>query len=81
VEPISPLLLAQKGGLFLTRPSVAHYYSTPEDASEGVAALFDIVGSGRVRPHIGARYPLAEAAEAHRALEARGTVGSTVLKP
>ncbi len=81
VEPISPLLLAQKGGLFLTRPSVAHYYSTQEDAAEGVAALFNIVGSGRVRPHIGARYPLAEAAEAHRALEARGTVGSTVLKP
>ena len=80
VEPISPLLLTQKGAIFLTRPTVGHYYATPEDAAEGVAALFDVVGSGRVRPHIGARYPLAEAAEAHRALEARGTVGSTVLK-
>ncbi len=80
VEPISPLLLAQKGAIFLTRPTVGHYYAAPEDAAEGVAALFDVVGSGRVRPHIGARYPLAEAAEAHRALESRGTVGSTVLK-
>ncbi len=81
VEPISPLLLTQKGAIFLTRPTVGHYYATPEEASEGVAALFDVVGSGQVRPHIGARYPLSEAAEAHRALEARDTVGSTVLEP
>jgi len=81
VEPISPLLLAQKGSLFLTRPTVGHYYATPEDAAEGVAALFDVVGSGKVKPYIGARYPLKDAAEAHRALEARETVGSTVLEP
>ncbi len=81
VEPISPLLLVQKGSLFLTRPTIAHYYATPEDAAEGVAALFDVVGSGRVKLHIGARYPLKDAAEAHRALEARETVGSTVMEP
>jgi NADPH:quinone reductase len=79
VEPIPPLLLAQKGSLFLTRPTIAHYYRNRDEAAEGVGALFDVVGSGEVRPHIGARYPLADAAEAHRALEARETVGSTVL--
>jgi NADPH:quinone reductase len=81
VEPIAPLLLLQKGSLFLTRPTVAHYYASPKEAAEGVAALFDMVGSGRVRPHIGGRYPLAQAAQAHRDLEARATVGSTVLEP
>ena len=80
VEPIAPLELAKRGSLFLTRPTVGHYYATQEDADEGVAALFDVVGSGKVKPHIGARYPLAEAAEAHRDLEARRTVGSTVLE-
>jgi NADPH2:quinone reductase len=79
VAPIAPLLLAQKGSLFLTRPTIAHYYAARDEAAEGVTALFDVVGSGKVRPHIGARYPLAEAAEAHRALEARETVGSTIL--
>jgi NADPH2:quinone reductase len=79
VEPMAPLLLAQKGSLFLTRPTIAHYYASRDEAAEGVAALFDVVGSGKVTPHIGARYPLAEAAEAHRALEARETVGSTIL--
>jgi NADPH2:quinone reductase len=79
VEPIAPLLLAQKGSLFLTRPTIAHYYASREESADGVAALFEVVSSGKVRPHVGARYPLAEAAEAHRALEARETVGSTVL--
>lgn len=79
VEPIAPLLLAQKGSLFLTRPTIAHYYRDREESAEGVTALFDVVASGRVRPYIGARFPLANAADAHRALEARETVGSTVL--
>jgi NADPH2:quinone reductase len=79
VEPIAPLLLAQKGSLFLTRPTIAHYYASREEAADGVAALFEMVRSGKVRAHIGARYPLSQAAEAHRALEARETVGSTVL--
>ncbi len=79
VEPLSPLVLAQKGSLFLTRPRVGDYYATPDDAAEGVAALFEIVGSGQISPHIGRRHPLAEVAEAHRDLEARNTVGSTIL--
>jgi NADPH2:quinone reductase len=79
VEPISPLLLARSGSLFLTRPTLGHYYATPEETAEGTAALFEMVVSGKVTPHIGARYPLADVSEAHRALEARETVGSTVL--
>lgn len=80
VEPMAPLELAKRGSLFLTRPTIGDYYRTQEDADEGIAALFDVVGSGRVKPHIGARYPLKDAAEAHRDLEARRTVGSTVLE-
>lgn len=80
VEPMIPLELAKRGSLFLTRPRVMDYYSTQEDADEGIAALFDVVGSGKVDPHIGARYPLENVAEAHRDLEARRTVGSTVLE-
>jgi NADPH:quinone reductase len=60
VEPIPPLLLAQKGSLFLTRPTIAHYYRNRDESAEGVGALFDVVSSGKVRPHIGARYPLEE---------------------
>ena len=78
-DPVAPLTLMQKGSLFLTRPTIGHYYRNRAESAEGVAALFDAVSSGKVRPHIGARYPLAEASDAHRALEARETVGSTVL--
>jgi NADPH2:quinone reductase len=79
VEPIAPLLLLQKGSLFLTRPTIGHYYASREESSEGTAALFRMVSTGQVRPHVGARYPLREAARAHIDLEARRTVGSTVL--
>ncbi len=79
VEPFSPLLLAGKGSLFLTRPRVGDYYASPEDAAEGFKALFDVVTSGAVRPHIGARHALRDVATAHRELEARQTVGSTIL--
>ncbi|MGD2046804.1 MAG: quinone oxidoreductase [Gemmatimonadota bacterium] len=80
VEPIIPLELAKRGSLFLTRPRVFDYYSKKEDADEGIAALFDVVGSGKVKPYIGARYPLKDVGKAHADLEARRTVGSTVLE-
>jgi NADPH2:quinone reductase len=80
VEPMIPLELAKRGSLYLTRPRVMDYYATQEEADEGIAALFDVVSSGRVKPHIGARFPLEDAADAHRDLEARKTVGSTVLE-
>ena len=79
VEPFSPLVLAGKGSLFLTRPRLGDYYDTREDAAEGFEALFDVVTSGAVRPHIGARYALHDVGAAHRDLEARKTVGSTIL--
>lgn len=79
VPPFSPLILAKKGSLFVTRPTLRDYYRTRQETAEGCAALFDAILAGKVRPHIGARYPLKDAADAHRALEARKTVGSTVL--
>jgi NADPH:quinone reductase len=81
VEPMSPLVLAKNGSLFLTRPRLADYYATPEDTADGIAAVFEMIADGHLDPHVGARYPLADVAEAHRALEARETVGSTILLP
>ncbi len=79
VDPVSPLLLAKHRSLFLTRPRLADYYATVDETRDGIRALFDMVRTGRVQPHIGARYPIRDVAAAHRALEARETVGSTIL--
>ncbi|MDA0329630.1 MAG: quinone oxidoreductase [Gemmatimonadetes bacterium] len=79
VAPMSPLLLAKHGSLYLTRPRVGDYYATPEETRDGVEALFAMITSGKVRPHIGARYLMREAETAHRDLEARMTVGSSIL--
>ena len=77
--PIQPLVLAQGGSLFLTRPKLGDYYTSAEESADGCAALFDMVTSGKVRAHIGQTFALEHVADAHRALEARETVGSTVL--
>ena len=79
VEPFSPLLLAQKGSLYLTRPTLFDYISTREELERSAASLFDAVRTGKLKVDIGQRFPLSEAAEAHRALEARKTIGSTIL--
>jgi NADPH2:quinone reductase len=79
VEPFSPRLLAQKGSLYLTRPTLFDYIATREELERSAASLFDAVRSGKVKVDIGQRFPLSQAAEAHRALEARETVGSTIL--
>lgn len=79
VDPVAPLTLTRHGSLFLTRPSVGDYYGSPEEVADGVGALFEMIVDGKIVPHVGARYPLRDAAEAHRALEARQTLGSTVL--
>jgi NADPH2:quinone reductase len=73
--------LARKGSLYVTRPTGAHYMPNRESLLEGARALFDAILSGAIRVEIGRTYPLAEAAEAHRALEARETTGSVVLLP
>lgn len=79
VEPFRPAILAQKGSLFLTRPTLANYTSTRQELEETTAELFDVVGSGAVRIEVNQTYALEHAAQAHRDLEARRTTGSTVL--
>jgi NADPH2:quinone reductase len=79
VEPFDPLILSQKGSLFLTRPTVITYTAQRDDLVASANELFEVVLSGTVRAHIGQSYPLREAAQAHRDLEARKTTGSTVL--
>jgi NADPH2:quinone reductase len=81
VAPISPLLLSQKGSLFLTRPTLASYVATRPEYEAAAAELFDVVAKGAVKISIAQTYPLREAAQAHRDLEARKTTGSTVLLP
>jgi len=79
VEPFSPLLLSQKGSLFLTRPTLFHYIATRAELEQAASELFGMVLGGKLNIDIGQRFPLSAAAEAHRALEARQTTGSTVL--
>lgn len=78
---ISPLELSKRGSLFLTRPSLFAYIAKREDLDAAAKALFSMISSKKVRLHIGQRYALADAAQAHRDLEARKTTGSTVLVP
>jgi len=78
---ISPLELSKRGSLFLTRPSLFAYIAKREDLDAAAKALFSMISSKKVRLHIGQRYPLADAAQAHRDLEARKTTGSTLLIP
>jgi NADPH2:quinone reductase len=81
VPEISPLLLARMGSLFLTRPTMAHYLQTREELLSRCDDLFAWIGEGSLQVIIGAEYPLAEAAEAHRALEGRRTTGKVLLRP
>jgi NADPH2:quinone reductase len=78
-EPIAPSLLQQKGSLFLTRPTLFHYIATREELEQAAGDLFDIISTGKVKIEVKQRFGLKDAAEAHRALEARKTSGSTVL--
>jgi NADPH2:quinone reductase len=78
-EPIPPNLLAQKGSLYLTRPTLFHYIATREQLEQSARELFDVVESGKVKIEVQQRFPLKDAAEAHRALQARKTTGSTIL--
>jgi NADPH2:quinone reductase len=81
VPPVDVGLLGRKGSLFLTRPSVFHYVARREDLERYAGLLLDLVGSGKVKVDVSRTWPLAQAAEAHRALESRGTTGSLVLVP
>ncbi|GLK57608.1 NADPH2:quinone reductase [Methylopila capsulata] len=81
IEPFNIGLLAQKGSLFATRASLNHYAATRPELLATAEDLFDVIASGAVTIDIGARYPLEQAADAHRALEGRATTGSTILIP
>jgi NADPH2:quinone reductase len=81
VPPFDVGVLGRKGSLYLTRPTVFGYVAKREDLERGAAELFDAIRAGKVRIDVTRTFPLAEAAEAHRALEARATTGSLVLLP
>jgi NADPH2:quinone reductase len=81
VPPFAPLELARRGSLFVTRPTLFDYCATPEEMRASAARLFEMIRSGKVEVRVGTRFPLAKAADAHRALEGRRTTGSTVLIP
>ena len=81
VPPVDIGILAAKGSLFLTRPSLATYTAKRSDLETTAKDLFDVVGSGAVKIAVNQTYALKDAAQAHIALEARKTTGSTVLLP
>jgi NADPH2:quinone reductase len=81
VPPFSPLELSKRGSLFVTRPTLFHYIATRTELLRSAGDLFKVVAEGVVDIMVGQRYALQEAAKAHEALEARLTVGSTILLP
>ncbi len=81
VPPFNAGVLSQKGSLYLTRPTLVTYVASRAELEETAKSLFDVVKSGKVKIEITARYKLAEAARAHRDLEARKTTGSVILVP
>lgn len=81
VPPFAPLLLSQKGSLYFTRPTLGHYTQTTAELRARTDDLFGAVLAGALRVRIGATFPLTAAADAHRALESRGTTGKVLLIP
>jgi NADPH2:quinone reductase len=81
VPPFAPLLLSQKGSLFFTRPTLAHYVATPAELRARSGDLFAWIASGALKVRVGATFPLTAAADAHRALEGRATSGKVLLLP
>ncbi len=80
VEPFNPLILAGKGSLYVTRPTLATHISTPALLQQGAERLFATVSSGQININVNQSFALADCAEEHRQLEARETTGSTILK-
>jgi NADPH:quinone reductase len=78
-DPLEILLLANKGSLYVTRPKLADYVAKRQELLASAEALFAAYDAGHLLPTIGQRFPLERAADAHRALESRSTVGSTLL--
>ena len=80
-DPLDPTILASGGSLYVQRPTLMTYTRTPKLLHERAEALFDLIAEGKLRVRIGARYPLAEARQAHEDLEARKTTGKLLLIP
>jgi len=81
VAPIDPLILTQKGSIFLTRPSLGAYVLTPEELLRRAGSVFGMIRDGKLKLRIEHIYPLAEAQQAHRDLEGRKTTGKLLLIP
>ena len=81
VEPFAPAELAKRHSLFVTRPVLFDFIASRDDLTGAADALFGVIASGAVNVTVNQRYPLAEAAKAHRDLEGRKTTGSTILVP
>lgn len=81
VPPFDPLILTQKGSLFLTRPSLGHYVITSEELQRRASALFGLISVGKLKLRIERIYPLNGAQQAHRDLEGRKTTGKLLLIP
>ncbi len=81
VEAVNLGVLATHGSLFVTRPTLFDYYATRDEIVSGAGRVLDLIADGTLVVDIGARFPLAEAASAHRAMEGRETTGSTILVP
>lgn len=80
-DPFDMAVLAQKGSLYLTRPTLGTYTATREELLASANALFDVITRGAVKVEVNQRFALKDAADAHRALESRATTGSSVLLP
>jgi NADPH2:quinone reductase len=81
VPPIDPGILNTKGSLFLTRPTSAHYTQTRQELLARAGDVLDWMAEGTLDLRIGHRFPLSEAAEAHRAIQGRKTTGKVLLLP
>ena len=81
VAPLDPIVLTQKGSLFLTRPSLGNYIATRDELVARSGAVFGMIAAGKLKLRIEHTYPLAEAQRAHRELEGRKTTGKLLLIP
>jgi NADPH:quinone reductase len=81
VPPVDPAKLSEKGSLYIARTTLAHFTATREELLARTAALFAMIADGKLHLRIAKKYPLAEAAQAHRDLESRQLTGKLLLVP
>ena len=79
VAPVDPMVLMEKGSIYLSRPSLAHYAAVRAELEERSSAVFNMIASGKLKLRIGHRYRLEEAVQAHRDLKSRKTTGKLLL--